>query len=58
MLTGLGKSGEARPKPDFAVGLKASAFTPTEYEMLMPYIGCFNEICFVGVTNDVLRILG
>jgi hypothetical protein len=54
MLAGLRKSGEAHPKPDFAVGLKASAFTPTEYENLMPYIGGFNETCFVKVTNDIL----
>jgi hypothetical protein len=53
ILTGLRKSGKARPKLDFAVGLKASAFTLTEYEKLMPYIGGFDETCFVKVTNDI-----
>ena len=42
-----------RPKPDFAVGLKSSAFTEVELEKLTPYVGGYNETCFVKVTNNI-----
>ena len=44
-------------KPDFAVGLKASVFTQEEYEMLIPYIGGFNEIGYVKVMSDIVTAL-
>ena len=42
-----------RPKPDFAVGLKSSAFTEVELKKLTPYVGGSKETCFVKVTNDI-----
>ncbi|MCJ1355109.1 MAG: hypothetical protein MMC33_005100 [Icmadophila ericetorum] len=42
-----------RPKPDFAVGLKSSAFTGIELQKLTPYVGGPKEICFIKVTNDI-----
>ena len=42
-----------RPKPDFAVGLKSSAFTGTELNKLIPYVGGSKETCFFKVTRDV-----
>ncbi|MCJ1245204.1 hypothetical protein MMC30_002405 [Trapelia coarctata] len=42
-----------RPKPDFVVGLKSSAFTEIELKKLTPYVGGSNETCFVKVTNDI-----
>lgn len=42
-----------RPKPDFAVGLKSSAFTEIELKKLAPYVGGSKETCFVKVTNDI-----
>lgn len=42
-----------RPKPDFAVGLKASAFTEKELEKLTPYVGGYNETCYFKVTKNI-----
>ena len=42
-----------RPKPDFAVGLKSSAFTEMELKKLAPYVGDSKELCFIKVTNDI-----
>ncbi len=42
-----------RPKPDFAVGLKSSAFTNVELEKLIPYVGTLEDICSSKVTNDM-----
>ena len=42
-----------RPKPDFTVGLRSSAFTEIELNKLIPYVGGFKETCFVKVTRDI-----
>lgn len=42
-----------RPKADFAVGLKSSAFTETELKKLTPYVGGSKETCFFKVRKEM-----
>ncbi len=42
-----------RPKPDFAVGLKASAFDKVELEKILPYVGSWKDSCHVKMTDEM-----
>ena len=47
-------AGGPRPKPDFAVGFKTSAFTEIELRKLVPYAGGSKETCFIMATKHIL----